>query len=212
MHACLSPGRFIDSDHPSVVEFAEKNIVAPGAIRSNRRSISITRCARPCATTLTPSAAIQKPCAAAMRWRQGRVIACPKPRCWQVQPGIAGSRRVSVWQMYAIICRRHVCSNCSKSDVFAMHGYTELYLNDRWVKATPAFNQQLCELFNVAPLEFDGVNDSVFHPFNRDGEQLMEYLIDHGQFTDVPEAFFFFEHLEKVLSASVRRAAAGAAG
>jgi transglutaminase-like putative cysteine protease len=28
-----------------------------------------------------------------------------------------------------------------KSDVFAMHGYTELYLNGRWVKATPAFNQ-----------------------------------------------------------------------
>jgi transglutaminase-like putative cysteine protease len=36
-----------------------------------------------------------------------------------------------------------------KSDVFAMHGYTELYLNGRWVKATPAFNQQLCELFNA---------------------------------------------------------------
>ncbi|MGH8410452.1 MAG: cysteine protease, partial [Pseudomonas sp.] len=47
-----------------------------------------------------------------------------------------------------------------------------------------------------APLEFDGINDSVFHPFNRNGEQLMEYLIDHGQFTDVPEKFFF-EHLEK---------------
>jgi hypothetical protein len=28
-----------------------------------------------------------------------------------------------------------------KSDVFAMHGYTELYLNGRWVKATPAFNR-----------------------------------------------------------------------
>jgi hypothetical protein len=51
-------------------------------------------------------------------------------------------------------------------------------------------------LFNVAALEFDGINDSVFHPFNRDGAQLMEYLLDHGQFTDVPETFFF-EHLQK---------------
>jgi len=83
-----------------------------------------------------------------------------------------------------------------KSDVFAMHGYTELFLNGRWVKATPAFNQGLCELFNVAPLEFDGVHDSVFHPFNRDGELLMEYLVDHGQFADVPETFFF-QHLKK---------------
>src|SRR3546814_12968820 len=39
-----------------------------------------------------------------------------------------------------------------KSDVFAMHGYTELYLNERWVKATPALNQGLCTLFDVAPL------------------------------------------------------------
>ncbi len=43
----------------------------------------------------------------------------------------------------------------------------------------------------MLPLEFDGRNDSVFHPFNRDGERHMEYLRDHGQFPDVPEAFFF---------------------
>jgi hypothetical protein len=35
----------------------------------------------------------------------------------------------------------------------------------------------------------------VFHPFNRQGEPLMEYLVDHGQFSDVPETFFF-QHLE----------------
>lgn len=78
-----------------------------------------------------------------------------------------------------------------KSDVFAMHGYTELYLNGRWVKATPAFNQQLCEVFDVPPLEFDGLHDSVFHAFNRQGQRSMEYVVDHGQFADVPEAFFF---------------------
>lgn len=61
-------------------------------------------------------------------------------------------------------------------EVFAMHGYTELYLEGRWVKATPAFNRALCRAFDVAPLEFDGVADSVFHPFNRQGERYMEYL------------------------------------
>jgi transglutaminase-like putative cysteine protease len=78
-----------------------------------------------------------------------------------------------------------------RSDVFAMHGYTELYLNDRWVKATPAFNKALCQLFNVAALEFDGLTDSVFHPFNQQGKRHMEYLRDHGQFADVPEHLFF---------------------
>jgi transglutaminase-like putative cysteine protease len=81
-----------------------------------------------------------------------------------------------------------------RSDVFAMHGYTELYLADRWVKATPAFNLALCRVFNVAPLAFDGLNDSVFHPFNQQGQPYMEYLRDHGQFADVPHTLMF-EHL-----------------
>lgn len=83
-----------------------------------------------------------------------------------------------------------------RSEVFAMHGYTELYLEGRWVKATPAFNRALCRAFDVAPLEFDGVADSVFHPFNRQGERYMEYLADHGQFADLPEELFF-SHLQQ---------------
>ena len=35
-----------------------------------------------------------------------------------------------------------------RSDIFRMHGYIELFLNGQWVKATPAFNRQLCELMN----------------------------------------------------------------
>ena len=41
-----------------------------------------------------------------------------------------------------------------------------------------------------------GATTAFFHPFNRDGKKLMEYVVDHGQFADVPEAFFF-EHLQK---------------
>ncbi len=77
-----------------------------------------------------------------------------------------------------------------------MHGYTELYLEGRWIKATPAFNLSQCRLFKVAPLEFDGRTDSVFQPFNQQGERHMEYLADHGQFADLPEALFF-GYLEK---------------
>lgn len=78
-----------------------------------------------------------------------------------------------------------------RSEVFAMHGYTELYLDGRWVKATPAFNEALCRVFKVAPLAFDGTCDSVFHPYNEQGERYMEYLQDHGQFEDLPEQLFF---------------------
>lgn len=73
-----------------------------------------------------------------------------------------------------------------QSDVFAMHGYTEIFLNGKWVKATPAFDQGLCGLMNVSPLEFDGENDSIFHEFDNNGERHMEYLAEHGIFDDVP--------------------------
>ena len=32
-----------------------------------------------------------------------------------------------------------------QSDVFSWHGYTEFYLDNKWVKATPAFNKLLCD-------------------------------------------------------------------
>lgn len=76
-----------------------------------------------------------------------------------------------------------------RSDIFRMHGFIELYLNDRWVKATPAFNKQLCELMKVEPLAFDGVNDSIFQEYTDAGKAHMEYVNDHGLFDDVPHAF-----------------------
>jgi transglutaminase-like putative cysteine protease len=76
-----------------------------------------------------------------------------------------------------------------RSDIFRMHGFIELYLNGQWVKATPAFNKQLCALMKVEPLEFDGVNDSVFQEFTEDGQAHMEYINDHGVFDDVPFDF-----------------------
>jgi transglutaminase-like putative cysteine protease len=73
-----------------------------------------------------------------------------------------------------------------KTDVFYWHGYTSLYLNDKWVKATSAFNIQLCNKFKLRPLDFDGNNDSLYHPFDLDGNLHMEYIQDRGCFDDVP--------------------------
>jgi hypothetical protein len=73
-----------------------------------------------------------------------------------------------------------------KTDVFVFHGYTELYLQDSWVKATPVFNLSLCERFGVRPLEFDGRHDSIFHEYDAHGNRHMEYLHDYGQFADLP--------------------------
>jgi hypothetical protein len=54
------------------------------------------------------------------------------------------------------------------------------------VKATPAFNLSLCKRFRVKPLEFDGREDSIFHPFDEDERRHMEYVRWRGEFADVP--------------------------
>ncbi|MFK7982496.1 MAG: transglutaminase family protein [Saprospiraceae bacterium] len=73
-----------------------------------------------------------------------------------------------------------------KTDVFVWHGYTSVFLHGQWVKATPAFNIELCEKFGLKPLEFDGTTDSIYHPYDLAGNEHMEYLTDHGVFDDFP--------------------------
>jgi transglutaminase-like putative cysteine protease len=73
-----------------------------------------------------------------------------------------------------------------KTDIFFWHGYTSIYLNGTWVKATPAFNIGLCERFRLRPLDFDGRGDSIYHPFDLEGKKHMEYLAYRGEFADVP--------------------------
>lgn len=86
------------------------------------------------------------------------------------------------------------------TDVFYWHGYTSLWMNGRWVKATPAFNIELCERFGVKPLEFDGTTDSVFHEFDTGGRRHMEYIRVHGDFDDLP-----YEELTAVMLAEYPR-------
>jgi transglutaminase-like putative cysteine protease len=70
-------------------------------------------------------------------------------------------------------------------DVF-FHSLTSVHLDGRWVKATPVFTKLLCKLYGMAPLEFDGRADSIYHPFDGNGRQHMEFLRFHGDFDDVP--------------------------
>ncbi len=72
------------------------------------------------------------------------------------------------------------------SDIFVFHGVTEFFLNGKWVKATPAFNAELCKIHNVPPLEFNGKEDAIFQAFNLENKQFMEYLRFRGSYEDVP--------------------------
>jgi transglutaminase-like putative cysteine protease len=72
------------------------------------------------------------------------------------------------------------------TDLFVCHGFAELYLKGKWVKATPAFNKELCEKHHVPPLEFNGREDSLFQPYNLQNQKFMEYVAFRGVYPDIP--------------------------
>ena len=75
------------------------------------------------------------------------------------------------------------------SDELTPHGMVNVLVGGKWLKASPAFNAELCVMLGVDPLDFDGKEDSVFQEYNKAGDQFMEYLEDYGHFEDVPVDF-----------------------
>ncbi|MDI6796913.1 MAG: transglutaminase family protein [Desulfatibacillaceae bacterium] len=71
-------------------------------------------------------------------------------------------------------------------DIFAWHGFTQIYLNGQWLSATPSFHADLCLRQNISPLEFDGTANAVFPEKDLSGKPYASYLTYHGSFWDLP--------------------------
>jgi transglutaminase-like putative cysteine protease len=72
------------------------------------------------------------------------------------------------------------------TNLFSYHGYTELYIKGKWVKATPAFDLKMCQKNRIIPVEFDAQNDAILNTHNLDGKLHIKYVKDHGYREDVP--------------------------
>jgi transglutaminase-like putative cysteine protease len=180
----LQPTPFVDSDDACIKAFARK--VVGDARTEKEKAIALYGAVRdgiqydPYLDFLDPSV-----------FRASAVLHAGKGFCVGKSALLAATARASGLPArpgYADV-RNHLTSKRLREhtgDTFYWHSYTELNIDGKWVKCTPAFDQALCERAKIDPLEFDGVNDSLFHPFDPAGRRHMEYLQDRGPFADVP--------------------------
>ncbi|MFW9999203.1 MAG: transglutaminase family protein [Candidatus Hodarchaeota archaeon] len=80
------------------------------------------------------------------------------------------------------------------TNVMYVHGYSEFYLDGKWVKLTPSFDPQTALKGKFLPMvEFDGENDAVFPKFDNQGNLFGEYLTDRGVHAELP-----LEEIDKI--------------
>ena len=78
-----------------------------------------------------------------------------------------------------------VCLIASRSNILD-HTHVELWLHERWVKLAPVFNANLCRIFGVPALEFDGVHDAVWQQFDTSSTAALQEVRKRGTSKDFP--------------------------
>ena len=188
--AFLAPTYFLDADNPNVGEFASTN--AGDKTTDKERAVALFYAVRdqfrydPYSISQSPSAyrasAVIEAGAGWCVTKSATMVACLRSLGIPARPGYADVRNHLTSEKLA---------EKMGTDVFSYHGYAEIWLDNRWVKATPVFNIELCDKVGVRPQEFDGHDDSLFQEFDREGRRHMEYLKMRGAYTDIPLAEIF---------------------
>jgi transglutaminase-like putative cysteine protease len=180
----LQPGRYVDSAHPKVIEFARLNSQGADA---REKAVSLYYAVR--------DGIRYNPFQNFTAEESYRASTCLERRVgWCVQKAALLAAAARVVEIPARVAFADVKNHLTTpeltakmgTDLFVYHGLVELHLDGRWVKATPVFNLSLCTRFRVKPLEFDGRADSIFHPFDQDERRHMEYVRERGAHADVP--------------------------
>lgn len=186
---CLTAGTFVDSDHPDVVRFAHDACERAGADDDRSRAVAIFLAVRD-GIRYDPYSISDDPA----WYRASNVVHLEAAYCIPKAVLLTASARVVgiPARLGFADVRNHLQSaklrEAMGTDVFAYHGYSELWLGDRWVKVSSAFNIELCERFGTRVLDFDGEHDALLHAFDEAGNRHMEYVAERGTYDDLPLA------------------------
>ena len=181
----LAPARYVDSDAPTVIAFAQAAAGEEGDALA--RVLRLYRAVRD-DVIYDPYVDLSDPA----NFRASGVLAAGRAFCIGKAALLAASCRVigvPARVGYADV-RNHLSSprltEHMGTDIYVWHSYTDILLGDTWVKATPAFNSAMCRRIGLEPLAFDGRSDSLLHPYDSSGRLYMQYLTDRGTYADVP--------------------------
>lgn len=72
------------------------------------------------------------------------------------------------------------------TNIFPRHGYTQFFLDNRWVSVAPTFDKGLCEKINAPAVEWDGKGDAILPGKDLDGVDYIEYIEKFGSYGDLP--------------------------
>lgn len=182
----LVPGEFVDSSAPEVIDFTRRargDIEDPVAV-----AVRLFDAVRddiwydPYSVSADPGSHRASTVASA-----GRAYCVPKAVLLAAAARAAGiPSRLGFADVRNHLQTSGLRERMNGSELFVFHGYAELALRGRWVKATPAFNTELCRRFGVRPMGLDGDHDALLHEYSADGARHMEYVRDRGSYADLP--------------------------
>jgi transglutaminase-like putative cysteine protease len=182
----LAPGPFLDSAHPRVRAFAEAAVAGAGT--DVERAVKLFYAVRdgwryyPFTIRLDPGSYVASNIHAsdAAYCIPKAILLAAAARAIGIPAGLGFSDVVNH------LTTEKLKAKMGGNTLFVDHGYAVLYLDGRWVKAAPAFNIELCDRFHVRPTEFDGRSDAVFQEFDALDRRHMEYVADHGMWSELP--------------------------
>ena len=182
MKEYLQPTEFLNFDDESVREFAMRN--SDGATTEKEKAVKLYYAVR--------DGFQYNPNILDLR-REGLKASdlLKRNRGYCVEKAVllaASARAVGVPSRLSFyIVRNHIATDklekLLQKNYLVFHGAAELFLDNKWLKTTPAFNKKLCDFLKVEPLEFDGETDSIFQEFDKAGNTFMKYLHDYGAFS-----------------------------